>query len=62
MTNTMTCAVKREAWSRYLPSHLAVAKILCSRCEPCTEIICRILARMLGKRSSVQYGDKTYNV
>ena len=30
MTNTMTCAMKREAWTWYLPSHLVVAKILCS--------------------------------
>ena len=36
MTNTMTCAMKREAWTWYLPSHLVSAKILCSRCEPCT--------------------------
>ena len=37
MTNTMTCAIKREAWTWYLPSHLVPAKILCSRCEPCTK-------------------------
>ena len=36
MTNTMTCAMKREAWTWCLPSHLVPAKILCSRCEPCT--------------------------
>ena len=39
MTNTMTCAMKREAWIWYLPSHLVPAKILCSRCEPCTKKI-----------------------
>ena len=38
MTNTMTCAMKREVWTWYLPSHLVPAKILCSRCEPCTNI------------------------
>ena len=38
MTNTMTCAMKREAWTWYLPSHLVPAKILCSRCEPCTNV------------------------
>ena len=32
----MTCAMKREAWTWYLPSHLVPAKIFCSRCEPCT--------------------------
>ena len=31
--NTMACAVKREAWTWYLPSNLAVAKNLGSRCE-----------------------------
>ena len=36
----MTCAMKREAWTWYLPSHLVPAKILCSRCEPCTKIYC----------------------
>ena len=36
MINTMTCAMKGEAWTWYLPSHLVPAKILCSRCEPCT--------------------------
>ena len=34
----MTCAMKREAWTWYLPSHLVPAKILCSRCEPCTNL------------------------
>ena len=33
----MTCAMKREASTWYLPSHLVPAKILCSRCEPCTK-------------------------
>ena len=33
----MTCAMKREAWTWYLPSHLVPAKILCSRFEPCTK-------------------------
>mgnify|MGYP003692112159 CR=1 FL=1 len=33
----MACAMKREAWTWYLPSHLVVAKILCSRCEPRTK-------------------------
>ena len=33
----MTCVMKREAWTWYLPSHLVPAKILCSRCEPCTK-------------------------
>ena len=32
----MTCAMKREAWTWYLPNHLVPAKFLCSRCEPCT--------------------------
>ena len=41
MTNTMTCAMKREAWTWNLPSHLVPAKILCSRCEPCTNITWR---------------------
>ena len=36
MTNAMACAMKREAWTWYLPSHLVLAKILSSRCEPCT--------------------------
>ena len=30
-TNTMTCAIKREVWTWYLPSHLVPDKILCSR-------------------------------
>ena len=30
----MTCTMKREAWTWYLPNHLVPAKILCSRCEP----------------------------
>ena len=30
--------MKREAWTWYLPNHLVPAKILCSRCEPCTNI------------------------
>ena len=34
----MTCAMKHEAWTWYLPSHLVPAKILCSRCEPCTKL------------------------
>ena len=34
----MTRAMKREVWTWYLPSHLVPAKILCSRCEPCTNI------------------------
>ena len=38
MTNTMTCAMKPEAWSWYLPSHLVPAKTLCSRWEPCTKL------------------------
>ena len=37
----MTCAMKREAWTWYLPSHLVPANILCSRCEPCTNT-CKI--------------------
>ena len=36
MTNTMTCAMKREAL--YLPSNLVLANILCSRCEPLTKL------------------------
>ena len=32
----MTCAMKHEAWTWYPPSHLVVAKILCSRYKPCT--------------------------
>ena len=32
MTNTMICAMKREAWTWYLPSNLVPAKVLCSRC------------------------------
>ena len=39
ITNTMVCAMKREALTWYLPSHLVPAKILCSRCEPCTNYI-----------------------
>ena len=35
----MTCAMKHEAWTWYLPSHLVPAKILCLRCEPCTNNI-----------------------
>ena len=33
-----SCAVNHEAWTWYLPSHLVPVKILCSRCEPCTNI------------------------
>ena len=33
----MACAMERKAWTWYLPSHLVLAKILCSRCEPCTK-------------------------
>ena len=37
MTNSIACAMKREAWTWYLPSHFVVEKILCPRCEPCTK-------------------------
>ena len=37
MTNTMTCDIKREAWSWHLPGHLVLAKILCSRREQLTK-------------------------
>ena len=30
--------MKHEAWTWYLPSHLVPAKILCSRCETCTNV------------------------
>ena len=36
MTNTMTCAMKHEAWTWYLPSQLVPEKTLCSRWELCT--------------------------
>ena len=38
MTNTMTCAMNGKASTWYLPCHLVVAKILCSRCEPYTNV------------------------
>ena len=34
----MNCAMKREAWTWYIPSHLVPANILCSRCEPNTKL------------------------
>ena len=41
MTNTMTSDIKREAWSWHLPSHLVLAKILCSRREQLTKEMCK---------------------
>ena len=47
----MTCAMKREAWTWYLPSHLVPAKILCLRCEPCTKAYQDVLCQPSFKRS-----------
>ena len=47
MNNTITCAMKCEAWTWYLPSHLVPAKILCSRCEPCTNYFWSIFFRLV---------------
>ena len=54
-TNTMTCAMKRETWTCYLPSHLVPAIILCSRCEPCTNFYSNSL-----KSRTLYDGRKTF--
>ena len=49
ITNPMVCAMKREAWTWYVPSHLVPAKILCSRCEPCTNACLKCVLKTLDQ-------------
>ena len=46
----MVYAMKCEAWTWYLPSHIVVAKILCSRCEPCTKKLLHIDDKLFQNR------------
>ena len=58
MINTIACAMKREAWTRYLPSHLVPVKILCSRCEPCTKVLFKLFDNPPASTFSYKLTDR----